>query len=146
MKLRKFELCDYEEVVTMYQDLTKEIYFDRTIGEKYFFYRSVSSWIDSGKDIIVCEKDGQLLGFTLGFVDNCGGITNAVYSGEIAFVKPEYRKTRAAYLLYHNVSDYANEQGLTLIANAFLAGENKVDKIQKKLGGTPRFIMMERSK
>lgn len=144
MNIRKFELRDFEEVVEMYRLLTCEIYPDRQIGSKYFFYRAVMSWIDSGKDIIVCEKDKDIIGFTMSGIDQCGGITEQVYSGEIAYVKEDYRKTRAAYLLYHNVSDYATEQGLRLIANAYLGGNDKVDKIQKKLGGTPRFIMMER--
>ena len=146
MTIRKFEIGDFEEVVSMYEALAKEIYPNRSHGAKYFFYRAVIDWVSSNKDIVVAEKDGELVGFTLAYLDHCGGITEPVYNGEIAYVKPNARKTRAAYMLYHNVSNFANEQGLTLIANAYIGGENKVDKIQQKLGGQPMFISMERSK
>lgn len=144
MIIRKFELDDFEEVVGMYQALTAEIYCDRKQGAKYFFYRTVVDWVANGRNIIIADKDGEVVGFTMGYIDPCGGVTETVYNGELAYVKPKYRKTRAAYMLYHNVSNFAKEQGLTLVANAYIGGNDNVDKIQQKLGGKPKFISMER--
>lgn len=145
-KLRNAEISDYQEVTMMYKELVKIIYSTRKIGEDYFFYRTVMGWVQAGKDIVVCEKDGELCGFTLGYIDDMGGITETIYNAEVAYVKPKYRKTRVAYMLYTNVANYVDEMGLALQSCAFIGNnENKVDQIQQKLGCVPTFIQMERS-
>ena len=39
--LRPFFLSDYEAVVDMYYDFTREVFTERKIGYKYFFYKTV---------------------------------------------------------------------------------------------------------
>ena len=143
MTLRKLELDDFEEVVDMYYSFTKEVYPDRKIGKRYFFYKEVMSWINNSRDVILVEKDDIIVGFSLSYIDLNGGMTEKIYNGVIAYVKPEYRKTRAAYLLYKNVSDYAKEQELTLMANG-LATNGVSDMIRKHFSAEEMFINFER--
>lgn len=143
IQLRKFRLNDYEELVDMYYEFTKEVYQDRKIGPKYFFHKKVSEWINESKDIVMATKDNKVVGFTLAFVDDTSGITEPIYFGEIAFVRPDYRKTRAGYLLYKNVSNYATELNMTLVANG-LATNGVSNMIKKHFDCKEMFINFER--
>jgi len=144
MKLRKFTIEDYEPVVDMYYEFTKEVYPDRKIGPKYFFYTMVSSWINSSKDIVLAVKGKDIVGFTMSFIEDNSGITEPIYFGELAYVRPEHRKTRAGYLLYNNVSNYAKENNLTLVANG-LATNGVSDMIRKHFDCKEMFINFERN-
>jgi GNAT superfamily N-acetyltransferase len=146
LHLRKFQLDDYEVVVDMLYNFYIEVYGDmRKIGSKYFFYKEVAEWINSGKDIVIAEQDCDIAGFTLAYINDFGGMTEPVYYGEIAFVYPEYRKGRAAYMLYKNVVQYAQEIGLNLFSNGRV--ENKVsDMIEKHFNPKKMFINYERTK
>lgn len=115
----------------------------RKIGEDYFFYRSVIGWVQAGKHIIVAHKGDEIVGFSLCYIEELG-TTEPVYFGECAYVKPKHRKTKASYLLYKNGSDKASELGLALHSNAYIGGNNKVDKIQSKFNLVPMFVGMER--
>ena len=132
MTLDKFTLDDYEEVVDMFYELNKEFYRDiRTISPKYFYHKAVISWIADKKHIILCrDKNGITVGFTMSYIDEVCGLTETIYNGELAYVKPKYRNTRAAYLLYNNVSSVAKELKLNLSSNSRV--ENGVDKMIEK--------------
>lgn len=144
MMLRPFFLSDYEAVVDMYYDFTREVFTERKIGYKYFFYKTVQEWIKKGNDIVlVTTDDGEIVGFSMAFYDDFGGLTEPFYNGEIAYVKPEYRKSKAAYLLYNNVVEVAKERNLLIVANGRV--ENGIDKmIKKHYKATPMFINFER--
>ena len=143
MKLRNFYLTDFEELVNMYYDFTVEIYPHRKISPKYFFYKAVGEWINSRKDIILAVKDDIIVGFTLAYKDDNGGVTEPIYFGEIAYIKPEYRKTRAAYLMYHNIVSYATEQKLILVANG-LATTGVSKMIKKHFDCKEMFVNFEK--
>ena len=141
MKLRPAVLTDYMELVEMYKDLIDVVYEGLEKGEEIFFHGTVQAWYQNKKDVIICEtNEGVITGFSLGYVEDLGFL-KPYYYGDIAYVKPEFRKGRSAYLLYNNVVAYATQQGLPVIAKAFVSdkNENKVDKIQAKFG-KPRFI------
>ena len=145
MNLRRITLEDFEEVVQMYYDFTVEVFgSQRKISPKYFYYKAVIDWINSSKDVIIAEKDSTIVGFSMAYVDDFGGLTEPVYNGEIAYVKPEYRKTRAGYMLYKNVVAYADEIKMTLVANGRV--DNGVDKmIEKHFDCKRMFINVERN-
>ena len=144
MILRKFTLSDYEEIVDMYYDFIKEVYSTRKIGSKYFFYRKINEFISDKCDIVIAEKDGIISGFTVSKIDDMGGITEPVYDGMIAYIKPKFRKGRTAYMLYNNVSEYAKELGIPLVSNSRI--ENGVNKmIKKHFNVQEKYIMFERS-
>lgn len=143
IRLRKFSLGDYEDVVDMFYEFCKEVYNNRKIGYKYAYYMIISDWIKNKCDIIVAEDEGKIIGFTMSRIDNMNGLTEPIYNGEYAFVYKEYRKTRAAYLLYKNVVDYAKQIGLKLVSNGRV--ENGVsDMIQKHFGVEPQYIIFEK--
>lgn len=129
-KLVNFSLVHYEELVDMFYEFMKEVYYDRKIGLKYAYYIRVNEWIERKCHIVVCLKDDIPIGFTMSYIDNMGGLTEPVYQGEIAYVKPEYRKTRASYLLYSNVVQFAEESGIKLVSRSRI--ENGIDKMIKK--------------
>lgn len=142
MNLRRFKPEDFEDVVSMYHSFVSEIYPNRKINPKYFFYRKVQEWVSTGKDIIVCTKDDELVGFSMAYRDDTSGLTEEVYCGDIAYVKPDYRKSRAAYMMYNNMHKYAMELGLKITANGRV--ENGIDEmIKKHFNAVPTFISFE---
>ena len=146
MKIRPFALKDFEDVVEMYYKLVKHLSSNRKLGDKYFFYRTVMGWVANGNDIFIAEHDnGKVVGFAMGRVDDTGGITEPVYIAEIAFVKEEYRNSRAAYMLYNHVFNLAKENGITIVADAYV-GDNSKDQVNKIVGKflEPTFIKYER--
>ena len=130
MKLRKFNLNDYEEVVSMHHSFISEVFEDRKINPKYFFHKEVMSWINDSKDIVVAYKDETIVGYTMCYLDQFNGLTEPVYTAEICYVKPEYRKTKAAYLLYKNGYNYSIELGVPIVVSARV--ESGVDVMIEK--------------
>jgi len=135
MTLRKATLEDFTELVLMYKDLIKTVYHNMKLSDDIFFYGAVIEWFKLNKDIIIAEHEGNIAGFTLAYVENLQ-IVEPYYFGDIAYVKPEYRKTRCAYLLYNNVVNFGKELGLKVEARAFVGNgnKNKVDKLQTRFG------------
>ncbi|WP_373069808.1 N-acetyltransferase family protein [Sulfurimonas sp.] len=140
MNIRQATTADFTELVEMFKDLIKTVYHSNQLKDDIFFHGAVMDWFRSGKDIVIAEKDDEIAGFTLAYIQDLGYI-NPYYYGDIAYIKPHFRKTRAAYLLYNNVVNYAKQLGLEVEARAFVGNGNKnsVDKIQSKFG-TPEFI------
>jgi len=135
MTIRKATTADYIEIVEMYKQLIQTVYHNMKIKDDIYFYGTVIEWYKANRDIVVAEKDGVITGFTLAYVEDIA-VIEPYYYGDIAYIKPEFRKTRAAYLLYNNVVNYGKELGLKVEARAFIGNgnENMVDKIQAKFG------------
>lgn len=141
MILRPAKLSDYSELVQMYKKLIEATYDGMALGEEIFFYGIVTDWFRTNKNVVICETDdGKIAGFTLAYMEDIS-VVEPYYYGDIAYVKPEYRKTRAAYLLYNNVVQYGKSLGVRVIAKAYVGdgNKNKVDKIQGRFG-SPHFI------
>ena len=145
MILRKMELDDYEDVVDMYYDFYIEIYPNRNINHKYFFYQVVASWIKDKKDVILIERDGEVIAFTLSYVNMNSGLTDKFYFAEAGYIKSEYRKTKAAYMLFKNISDYAEENSMNLSGTFFLENGTS-DMVKKHFDCTETFINLERKR
>lgn len=144
MKIRKFDVSDFIEVVAMYKDFVREVYAGRKLGADLAFFETVMNWIKFQKHInITTTNDEKITGFSVSYVNFNDYVTEPVYCGEIAYVKPMYRGGKSAYLLYHNMVNVAENIGLIITANAFISDDNVV-KIQQKLGGKPKFIIMEK--
>jgi len=146
MKLRTASPDDYIELVSMYKELIKIIYSDMKIGKDIFIYGAVQNWFQKNYDVIICEKDdGTITGFSMAYVTDVG-IIEPYYMGELAYVLPEYRKSKAAYLLYTNVIKYADGQGLPVVAKGFVGdgSRDKVEQIQAKFGNL-RFVEYHRN-
>ena len=142
MKIRKFSIKDYEEVVNMHYEFCKEVYPNRAIGAKYAFYLLIDKWITSNCDIVVAYNKDEICGFSMCFVNNMDGLTEPVYQAEIAYIKPQHRKGRAAYLLYNNAYQYAKEQELKIVTLSRTI--NKVDEmVNKHFNLNKTYIMYE---
>jgi len=130
--IRDYKESDFEEVVEMYYQMCIDVYPHRQFKSKQFFYKNVMNWIEWNYDIIVTEKENIITGFALSYVDSMGGITEDFYQGECIYVKPEHRKSRSAYLMYHTFINYAKKMGYILSTNASDITESS--HIAKKLG------------
>ena len=126
-KIRPFLLTDFEGLVDMYYDFTKEVYPNRKVGNRYFFYKAVQKWIASEADVVISIVDGNISGFSMCYEDMFGGLTETVYQCDICYVRERYRKGRSAYMLYNNSYSYAKDKGL--IVNVSARVENGVDKL-----------------
>jgi len=118
VKIRPYQESDFIEVVLMYKALLLEVYPNHTVKAAQNMAKLVLAWIDFNYDIMVTHKDGYLTGFSLGIVDSMGGVVEDYYLCEIIYVKPEYRKSRSAYLHYHTMIEYAKSQNWILGGNA----------------------------
>lgn len=132
VKVRDYKDTDFEEIVEMYYQMCLEVYPHRKFKSKQHFYKNVLNWIEWNYDIIVTVKDEEITGFTMCYFDSMGGICEDYYVGECIYVKPKYRKTRSAYLMYHTAINYADSLGMILSTNASDITESS--HISKKLG------------
>ena len=141
-ELRRFELNDFEDVVSMYRSFTFELYPNRKIGAKYFFYKKVMEWIDKDAHIIIAMSDGKTVGFSLCYIDDFSGLTEPVYQCDLAYVIPEKRRSRAAHMLFNNGYEFAREHGLKV--NTSCRAENGTDKmVQKHFGLSKTMTTLE---
>lgn len=118
VKIREYQESDYEEIVDMYYELIKMLYPNHTIKSKQHFHMNVINWLNWNYDIIVTYNEEAITGFSMCYVDSMGGIVEDYYQGEIIYIKPEYRKGRSAYLIYHTNMAYAESRGMILATNA----------------------------
>lgn len=130
--IRAYNPNDFEEIVDMYYKMIHEVYPHRQFKSKQYFYRNVMRWLDLNYDIMITEKDGVITGFCMCYYDSMGGICDDFYQAECVYVKPEYRKTKSAYLMYHSVMIYADKMGLLISTNA--AETTESHKISDKFG------------
>lgn len=135
---------DFEEVVNMYYEFIKEVFgAKRKVSPKYFFYKEVMHWVNNKRDILLVVKGEDICGFSMCYLDSFNNLTEPVYNAECAYVKPEYRKTRAAYILFKNGYNYAKEKNLNLVTNGRI--ENGVaDMMKKHFKLEEQFINFER--
>jgi len=141
MKLRIATLADYRTICDFYTALLKTVYTDLKLGEQIMIDGAVQNWWKLNHDIIIVEtNEGEPVGFSLAYKDS-PGIYETVYQGELAYVLPEYRHTKAAYLLYHNIVQYADKLGLPILSKGFIGdgGRDQIEKIMSRFG-KPRFV------
>ena len=140
MELRKAEYDDYEAIVAMYYDLVETVYPERKLAPMMYFYKLVASWFDdqNANHIRVVEKDGELVAFSLATFDNVQGVTETVYHADIAYVKPEYQKTRAGYLMYMDIVNWSIQNGFVLQTSA-IPETGADDIIEKRFNSNLRF-------
>lgn len=142
MKIEKFTLEHYEELVDMYYEFTKEVYPDRKIGFKYSFYLAISEWINKKHDIVLAMNNDTVCGFSMCYVDEVDGLTEPMYRAEIAYVKPKYRRGRAAYMLYNNAYKYSKDIDMKIITLSRIS--NGTDKmVEDKFNLTKTYTMYE---
>lgn len=132
MYLRQFNLDDFEEVIDMYYAFIVEVFGSkRKVSPKYFFYKKIIEDINNKKHIILSVNNaGAITGMSICYKDSFDSLTEPIYHCETCYVKPEYRNTRAGYLLYNNGSQVAEDLGLNLVTNGRI--ENGTSKMMEK--------------
>jgi len=133
MKIRVATLDDYESLVDMYKSLIETVYEGLEIKEDIFFHGTVMKWFDNQYNIMISEKDdGTISGFSMCHIEDIR-IVEPYIKGELLYIKPEYRKGRSAYLLYHNTLELAKNMNMPIISSGHV-GEDKANKILAKFG------------
>jgi GNAT superfamily N-acetyltransferase len=137
MKVR--EIYDYlifsyekQELITMFESLIKEVYGSLAGDIKDRYEKEVKNWIDSSYiNLFLAYNDkNEVIGFAVGeYVEKSFCVKH--YIGLHCYVKPIFRKTRAAYLLYKAIIDRADNYNLPILVNAYQQNETK--SIMKKL-------------
>jgi len=143
MRLRRFNLDDYEELVDMFYEFNKEVYKGRKIGLKYSHYMVVNEWISKKYDLILSIADNnEICGFSLGYIDDNNRLIEPMYNGEIIYVKENYRTGRAAYKLYTNIYNYSKElkMGIKTLSRV---ENNSSDMVAKHFDLKDRYILQE---
>lgn len=136
---------DIHEITTMYNDLLHIAYPNRKISALEFLYRQVTDWIIKNEFILVSHDDkiDRITGFILVRENNAGGLTEVILDAEITYVKPEHRKSRAAYLLYNTGFNYAKLRGLGIMSTST---EESSPIVTKRFGAKKSFNHFETSK
>ena len=114
MEIRKANYDDYEELVEMYYALIHDVYPERKKAPKMYFFQQVINWFQPYFHIRIATKNDTIMGFTLCSFDNSNGVTETIYHADISYIKPEYRKTRAAFLLYMDIVHWAIDNNYVL--------------------------------
>ena len=131
VRLLPFSLELYDDLVDMHYKFITEIYGDkRRINSKYFFHKTIQSWIDNRREIAIAVKDSEVVGYSLSYIDDMGGLTEPVYKGEFIYVKEYARKSRTAYLLYNNIIERAKELDMNVSGGG--RADNGADKMLEK--------------
>lgn len=118
MNIRPAEGNDIPELVQMYRSLLVIAYPQRRIAPTEVLYGLVVQWFKNKDTITIVYNDDGLVGFTLMNFNNAGGSTETVIDAEISYVKPQYRKSRAAYLLYKEGLKYAVHMGMGVMSTS----------------------------
>lgn len=118
MKIRPAKGSDIPELVQMYKELLEIAYPQRKIAPIEILYQIVSDWFSNKSKITIAYDEDTIVGYTLMTYNNAGGATETVLDAEISFVKEEYRKSRAAYLLYKEGLKYAIFMGMGVMSTS----------------------------
>jgi len=118
MKLREATADDIPELVEMYIDLVTIAYPTRRIAPQIIFYEIVVNWIGKNHRVMVTYNDIEITGFSYTGYNNAGGLTETMLDAEITYVKEQYRKTRAAYLIYNDVFEFAIESNMGIMSTS----------------------------
>ena len=145
MILVKFKYEYFEDVVDMFYSFMKEVMHTRKIQAKYFFYKEVIEWIRQGYHIVIAEDKGVVVGFSMCRTDNMNNLTEDVYVCDYCYVKEDYRKTKAAHMMFNNSYKFAKENNYIVSVNGRI--ENGVSEmIGKHFGLKPKFTIFEGEK
>ncbi len=132
IQIREAAKEDFEEVVNMFYDLTKETFKHRTIKEKYHFFKVVLSWYEKKYQIILTLNDNVISGFYVAFVDNFSHLTEPFYFCAEMYLKKEFRKTKAFYLMQENLINISDKLKMPLVCEGL---NDEISKIHIKKGG-----------
>ena len=131
MRLIPFSLEFYEDLVDMHYAFITEVYGDkRRINSKYFFHKEVQSWIDNRREIVLAVSNCKVIGYSLSYITDLSGLTEPVYKGEYVYVVKDARKSRAAYLLYNNITQRAKDLNMNVSGGG--RAINGADKMLEK--------------
>lgn len=140
MKIRKATVEDIPVLVEMYIDLVTIAYPKRRIAPPIIFYDIVVDWILTEKRVRVTYNNTELTGFSYISTNNAGGLTETLLDAEISYVKVEYRKSRAAYLIYKDGFDYALSMNMGMMSTSNIESSPIVGK---RFGAENTFLHWE---
>ena len=136
MKIRPLLIDDIGEVTAMFIALIQIVYPKHQKGLYDTFLHVVQSWVINKRDIFIAEHEGELVGFSLSYVIE-EKILEPYYQGDLLYIKPKFRKSKASYLLYANMLNISNNLKMPIHAKGYT--QNDAGKILAKFG-EPTFV------
>jgi GNAT superfamily N-acetyltransferase len=133
MKIRYLNWTSRDEIsqlIFMFYSLIFETFEDIALSDMSEYVEEIMYWKKRGDTYITLNDEDEITGFIYGYVVP-KSFTKSQYIGEYAYVKPEFRKGKSAYLLYNKIVDRAHELRLPIFGKAYLS-DNNVDKILNK--------------
>jgi hypothetical protein len=134
LNLKILDFSDFNEVsevANMFKSYIYELYPLLAIDNNEAYINEVKAWQN---DYTYIAYDGNnIVGFFYAYIADalyCKSFLSAMH----CYVKPNYRNSKAAYLLYNEIIELSQELKLTVIGNAYILGSNKVDSILTKFG------------
>ena len=109
---------DIPVIVDMYHKLLEVAYPDREIASYLTLYKIVLSWFNEDDRLRLVLADKNVAGFSLVRFNNAGGATEMILDADITYLYEEFRKTRAAYIMYTDIVDYATRCDLILMSTS----------------------------
>jgi len=118
---------EFFEVTKMYREAVKEIYyFTEPTSAK-----DLGLWLreqlkNPNFDLFVAITDeGELAGFGFGYISEFEVLRDPVYFVEMVYVKPEHRRSNAAFLIMNALAKQSEKSGLTTISYLFADNRKK---------------------
>ena len=130
LKIRDANEGDCDEIKQLYENFCREFQLpsdDPPIIEK--------------TKVIVCEFDGHLFGYGSADVVLYGGKNYT--QGQHIYIKPEFRKTKCAGLIYRALNKWAKTLAKPLI---LISAPNEMEMWKRKGYKTIRYIMVKEIK
>ena len=118
---------EFFQVAKMYHEAVKEVYYFEEPADPVVLGKWLKEQLESPDfDLFVAiGGDGEVAGFGFGYVTQFEVLKNPVYFVEMVYVKPEYRRSNAAFLLMNALSKQSEKSGLTSISYLFADNRKK---------------------
>jgi len=119
--IRNAKDTDFDNLVDSYYNLIRDCYpsIQRT-DNHMAYYKNVIDWFEDETNsiLIVEDKNGEYVGYTLLIVDDVGGVVDKYIKVECLYIVPDYRNSKATYRIMHHIYDLADNLNLDILCNA----------------------------
>lgn len=122
MEIRRLEKPDFDRVVSLLDQWWGGPSIER--AHPVFFY-------ELGRDAIVAVKDGELVGFLLGFLAQTYPPTAYVH---LVGIHPDHRRRRVGQRLYEHFIEQCRAQGAERVKAVATVGNEGSERFHRALG------------
>lgn len=130
-----------DQLISLFEEYFKEVHGDEYVGNYRLINKMLYDMFIYGKSIYYVEKDGEVIGFIVVYINDQYGMTVPVIVTEYMYVKPEYRSGRAVMLLYAMIGIVCEDYGYNCVSTTFITSANTKNNIL--VGAKPLAVVNE---